>query len=1157
MLGSPHLDSDGVAVEFGLRKAEALFYYLAITRCSHTRDSLAALFWPDDNQRDARANLRRALHRLHDKVGTGVIAVNRDAIGFGAEAAIWSDVVAFEAAVATAHSPAGSKTGMSPIEEQLENASAYYRGDLLTGFSLPNCPEFDEWLFFEQERFRRLLLGVHARLFERYEAQEEYHRAIPHLQHWLSLEPYDEQAHRNLIRCYALTGRRSAALRQFDECNRRFKDELGAELEAETLHLLDTIRTNRPTADSSPAAGEHNVHLLSPPKTKVGAAPHNLPALSTVIVGRTTELAEIRRLLTQEPGCRLLTLIGAGGIGKTRLALEIAHALLPVFGDGVCFVSLASLDDATLIAPAIAEAMRVNLQNRDHAREQLLRYCRDKEMLIVLDDFEHLIDGADFISQFLCAAPGVKVLVTSRERLHLHEEWIYDVLGLSYPPACDVVTAETTSAAIKYEAVQLFLKQAQRANVRLAPEAVEEFEAVARICRLVDGIPLALELAATWVRHMPPSVIAHELEKGLALLTTSERNVPERHRSMLAVFEETWRGLPDLERETLMRLSIFHGGCHREAAERVTGASLHQFVTLVDRSLLSVSKNGRYHLHSLLRQFALGQLQKSPATYEMTLARFCDYFGGFLEQCTDDLKGGRELAAIEEIAADMDNIRAAWRHAVRSSNLTFFQRSTETLWEYSEIRGGLHEGVELFERAAAVTADAGIREHALLGFLLAGQGWLRNRSGDLSAGCDLMEQGVNLLRRAYPRNRHFEATALMYYGFGLLTLGEYSEAIPVGFESLELVQKTGHRWSKALCLLLLGASAQLAGRLSEAEEYLKPCHRMSAEIGNIRLRMYANYNLINIAHAIGAYERSTELMHENLTAARDFSYPIVLSDTLGKRARTAIALGEYRSALEMLDESVKVLDSIGRSDAGIIRSYAGEALFHLGEFAAATQQLQDGLAATRAANHECYMAACLNGLGRVALAEGRRADAIRYHQEAFAIWQAKHNEPEIALTCYHLGLVLNQNSAVETMDYFRQALRIAVKHRLAPVAYGVFVALTPFLIEQGELAVAQHLLILASHSSGATYKTQIEAQALAVRLADDSTFSTLKTGEATEMSANWADVALWLLDHKKLIAEHTHLPAVPTVITCMDSSKLESEGILNTQHDVTNDPSSG
>ena len=345
---------------------------------------------------------------------------------------------------------------------------------------------------------------------------------------------------------------------------------------------------------------------------------HNLPAQATAFVGRTAELAEIADRLRDDPACRLLNIIGPGGIGKTRLALEAAHRHLDEFNDGVYFVPLAPLAAAHLIAPAIAQTLSLPSQRQADPRTQLLSYLGDKHVLLVIDNFEHLLDGTDLIADILTTAPQVKVLVTSRERLHLQWEWIVEIRGLDYP------TDPADPLALETAAVQLFAQTARRMDTRFALEA-DQAEVI-RICQLMEGTPLGIELAAAWVRVMTCQEIAAQIERNLDLLATTAADRPERHRSLRAAFEYSWDLLSPVEQKAFKKLAVFQGGFRREAAEKVAGAPLSLLFTLVDKSLLRRANAGRFEMHSLLRQYITeklnaGQIDEALNTTPMNLTR--------------------------------------------------------------------------------------------------------------------------------------------------------------------------------------------------------------------------------------------------------------------------------------------------------------------------------------------------------------------------------------------------------------------------------------------------------------------------------------------------------------------------------------------------------
>jgi predicted ATPase len=402
---------------------------------------------------------------------------------------------------------------------------------------------------------------------------------------------------------------------------------------------------------------------------------HKLPALPTSLVGRHDELTEIARLLAQ-PACRLLTLVGPGGIGKTRLALEVTRLHHDDFPDGACFVPLQPLNSREFIVSAMAASLQLPFSPNGDWLEQLLEYLREKSLLLVADNFEHLLDAVHLLSDILIHAPLVKILTTSRERLNLIEEWVYEVGGLSFP------TSESGTDIETYGAVQLFVQNARRVHNSFVLTHARK-TAVSRICRLVGGMPLGIELSSAWVRVLPCEVIADEIQRSLDILETPARNILPRHRNMRAAFEPTWDRLSEEEQCVFKKLSVFRGGFTREAAEFVTGASLRILSTLVDKSLLRISENGRYHIHELLRQYGEEQLDASPQLREYILDLHCDYYMAFLGQRELEIVFlGQQPEAIEKITLELDNVRIAWRRAVEQGCIEEIAQAAEGLWGF-------------------------------------------------------------------------------------------------------------------------------------------------------------------------------------------------------------------------------------------------------------------------------------------------------------------------------------------------------------------------------------------------------------------------------------------------------------------------------------------
>jgi len=418
----------------------------------------------------------------------------------------------------------------------------------------------------------------------------------------------------------------------------------------------------------------------------------------TSFIGRSQEIEDISALL-DDPACRLLTLVGPGGIGKTRLALEVASRKEAAFPDGVFPVMLAPLECAEDILHAIAEAMPFHFQQSDRDwHEQFFDYLHEKHakrQLLVLDNFEHLLDGADVVSEILAATTGLKVLTTSREPLNLQEEWVRQIGGMSYPERVNGEPLE------HYSAVRLFVDRARR--MRGDFDLREESGSVVEICRLVGGMPLAIELAASWLKTLRPADIAQEIQRSMDILATRSRNLPERHRSIRSVFGHSWRLLSDDERDIFQKLSVFRGGFTRAAAEVIAGASLNTLAGLVDKSLVSLDADGRYVVHELLRQYGAEQMEAEQQTASVQRA-FVDYYLGMLGQLEDGIKAHHQIASLDAIQTEFENIRHAWQLAVQQRRFDALNQAVESLHFFGDMRGRYHEVVPLLKSAVEMPA---------------------------------------------------------------------------------------------------------------------------------------------------------------------------------------------------------------------------------------------------------------------------------------------------------------------------------------------------------------------------------------------------------------------------------------------------------------------
>ncbi|MBV7328568.1 tetratricopeptide repeat protein [Chloroflexi bacterium TSY] len=865
-----------------------------------------------------------------------------------------------------------------------------------------------------------------------------------------------------------------------------------------TLRLLEELREPE---------WETKENTLSPNR-------HHLPGQPTSFIGREQELAELKRLLLDEPTCRLLTLVGPGGIGKTRLALEAAGQVDRAFRDGVYFIGLASVSEPEFIVSAIAEGLNVTLQGSTEPKTQLLNYLRRKELLLVVDNFEHLFDGVDLLSEILAETTNVKLLATSREALGLQEEWHYPVSGFPVPSDTDdrqVIKANSAG--------QLFLQRAQRAYAGFAI-ADEDIAYIVRICQLVDGMPLGLELAATWVRSLTCQEIAEEIERNLDILTTSMRNIPERHRSLRTVFEQTWQRLSEAERGVLSKLSVFRGGCLREAAEQVAGATLPMLAALVDKSLLRRNRDGRYEIHELIRQFAEEQLKVLPNNYQQVQNLYRNYYATFLQERTGDLKGTRQKEILAEIAAEIDNVRTVWQGAIWYKAVPIVERLAEGLWTFNQFRGLLYEGEVAFQEAVTMLTspahnytdvnnygDSTVStEQQLVGFLLGGQGWFRARRGRLKDGRTLMEQGISLVRQAKYFDKQKEAFLLMWLGYIIFMQGKYKEAEQVEQESLVLFSELGDHWGMANCLRLLATFVQWAGKLTQAEQLLQESLSICTEPGERSMRLQ-NQNLARIAIARGEYAQAKQYLNNNRMICQELDDQLGMAFTLRECGNLAMVQGEYGQAYQFIRDSLNTLEEIGSTvEIGVTLNYLGSALNYLGNRKAAKKMYNQSLVVSKTADHQPSIANSLSRLGRIAYEQKEYDQAERFQTEALLIWTEIDHKPKIASASRHLGhtMVVSARRDAECKQYFEHALRLAEKERLAPIALDVLISIAKLLMRAGEIQRALALLSLVEHHSASTFEIKEKARQQFTQLAAD-----LPTEVITAAKARGQALDLW------------------------------------------------
>jgi predicted ATPase/DNA-binding SARP family transcriptional activator len=978
LFGSPEVCLAGKPLTgFRSAKTQALLYYVAVTGRAQPRSTLAGLFWGDVGDYYARRNLNRTLSNLTQLVGEHLVS-SRQTLAFDKSQPYWLDVEQLETAL---NAPPAKRTPTA-----LATALQSYRGDFLDGFYIHDAPEFEQWVLTERTRLReRYLQGLLTLAALQTEAGDLI-SAGDTMRRALQLEPWREETHRQLIANLAQQGQRSAALAQFDLCRQALASELSVEPDAATLALVARIRagefdkvTARLSSPQSRGQGDNGAgseerapnpqpatgDQQSPPGRFVTPSslhpvilspPHNLPLQATPFVGRVLELSEIERLLLEDGDCRLLTLVGPGGMGKTRLAIKTMERLVEhatpqsLFADGIFFVSLEAVQEAygmvSAVVSVIAEESGFPLHVAAPLLEQLLDFLRPKKILLVLDNFEHLIKDVVLLSTMLRAAPGLKLLVTSREALGLQEAWFYPLTGLSVPRD----EQDRSAHEHEHDAVRFFMQCARRTQPTFA--FATERSAVVRICQLVEGMPLAIELAAAWLKVLTCQQVAQEIERGLDILTTRFQNLPARHRSMRAVMEQSWQMLAVAERSVAARLSVFRGPFSQEAAHEVTGASLPTLAGLVEKALLRVHPDRRYQMHELTRQYAAEQVGQLRDLRNMH-SRYYAQFGHRLNQ---DLYGPQSKAALDEFTLVADNILAAWRWLVQAVGEGDAHRSTATwlaqimapLAEWYYVKAFFQTGRQLFIQAAETLAQAGWASAA-----------------------------------APPTPPAAEQTtyAQLQVRIAMLTyeLGQYNRVVDPIERALPLLRAWGDAEEVALALVTLGKANYRRGRRSEARTQLQESLHLAQTAQNLLGQAMAFNNLAHIAQEEGEYAEAGQLYRQALLSYQSMAYGSGIAAMLGNLGYIYGLQGDYEQAQVHHRKALRLAEEQGDALTRMVSTTSLAAVKQaIGQIEAAIHDYQESLRLADEIGNVRWRAMNLNGLGRAHLALHDYRSATRH-----------------------------------------------------------------------------------------------------------------------------------------------------------------------------------
>jgi DNA-binding SARP family transcriptional activator/predicted ATPase len=1046
LLGTFQVLLDGQpAARFEYDKVRALLAYLAVEAdVPHRRDSLTALLWPEQAESVARKSLNQALYTLRKALRepkespVPFVLADRNAVQLNSAAAVWLDVRAF---VQRAGAAAGA-AGLAPAaREQLAEAARLYRGEFLQGLSLPGSVAFDDWMALTRERLHRLAIETLAALADHHEERGELTQAEHYARRQVELEPWREEAHRQLMRLLAHGGQRTAALAQYERCREALAGELGLSPAPETTRLVERI-------------------LAMDRRALPG-----LPVFATPFAGRQQELAEIAALLARRD-CRLLTITGPGGSGKTRLAVETVTQLRDRFLNGVAWARLATVATSDELVTAIADSVQFSFRAESDARAQLLDYLRPRELLLVLDSFEQLAPEAGLLGDLLATAPEVKLLVTSRVRLNTPAEWVYGLQGLAVPEAESVEEAA---------AGQLFIQSARRARHSFRPQAADR-TAIVQICRLVEGLPLALELAASWVRVVSCTEIAARLAGDLTFLSALTAGVAPQHESMRAVYEQSWQLLRREEQAALQRLSVFRGGFTRDAARRA-GVSLFTLAALVDNSLLRADRRRRYEFHELLRRYAAEKLAADPALQQQAHEAHASYFASFVAGRAPALRQGAGSPARQEIVREIENIRDAWRWLVEQGRGETLARFLPGLLRLYESQNWYREGAQLL-RAAVSRLAADYGDALLLARLKIRQASFAHVLSDYEAARRLLEESLPQLRVAGAEQDL--AFALRTLADVELHTGSDTAAVALLQESLALAEAAGDETGRATALTKLGAALHHQGDYAAARRhYEEALHRFQA--GEDRPGMgTALHRLGHLTYELGAYQEAQGYYGQSLALAREVGDQWGVAASLNNLGNVFYALGEHDQAEGHYLQALAGWQELGsRWGTALAYNNAGMTQVERGAYERARQQFWESLRLARALGDRRIIGLALDNLGELAFKQGAYQEARQAHEESLALFRAAGELRGVMYALNYLGddnLALGDEAVAA--GHYREALQLALAREATPRALDSLTGIAELLQRQEKGGEARELLLAVVADPGAEAATREKAAAL-------------------------------------------------------------------------------
>ncbi len=968
LLGQTVLSKNGAPLtRFRSQKEAALLIYLAQTGAPHQRIFLADLLWQSSTTKQSLTNLRTALARLRKQIGDDLL-VTRKTLALAPESQQQVDSVILLQTLQSIGQIDSAETAVT-----LQNALDTYHGEFLADFHLTDAQPFTEWVVVTREHIRRQVITAYQKLKAYALSTGDVQVGIAVARRWLAVDELDETAHTLLIQLLLEAGNVQEALAHYDHCVALLQAELGVAPPAKMTALIKAARPKRA--------------VISHPAAEVR---HNLPAEYDQFFGRREAQQEIHVRLDQ-PWCRLVTITGQGGMGKTRLATTIARSRLSQYHDGVWLVALENIDPddedlAEAIAVEIATILNLRLTGSAPPAEQLLNHLQHKQMMLVLDNFEHLVAGRQIVLDIVQRCEQVQLIVTSREALRLRAEWTIALSGLSYP--------NSDTDEMPSEAVALFA--ARRAQQQHGEISADELAAIRTICRMVAGLPLAIELAAALTHQATVREVAKSLQDGFDSLQASLHDVPDKHRGLHMVFEMSWHTLTPALQQQLARLTVFRGGFTETAARQITAATAQHLAALVNKSLLAYHAEAeRYTLHPVIRTYAAEKLSFADPTPQ----KHVHFFLTLLAQHTKPLQKERPQDSINLLEPDIDNIRRAWQTGLAERKAMLLYEALISLSIYYQLRGLAREGEAIMHATLNVAKGWGNDGTALA----------------IRAG----------LERARFQNR----------------LGQFHPAIQTSQATLKLARQTVDEWAVAMGHVWWGESLWRLGKYSEADKKLAAALKLALQLEDTEIIGWC-YHQLGIVHDIqGDHDRALTHFEQARQQWEALDHAQNLSNSLNSIGIVKLHQGDFEAAQPILEAALELCNKIGNQhvQATILNNLSIIAS-RQDDYEGANYYLRLGLELATVNGNLTAQAEILNNLGRNYLIIEQQEAAANVLEQGLETSRLI-GEPQIQISTLvnfaRLKILQGDVSAADAT--YKQALKIARKYDLKHYKFEIFI----------------------------------------------------------------------------------------------------------------------